>query len=269
MATRPGQAPGATEGAGQGAGCTEEGRPALSSRSASNSVALPSGTEGTQPGHEVARTNSRRRLEQLEALLQREQAGLDDVLQGERPEALSAIARARQAKATIAKGKQLEASDLAAAVQTYETALKYIEAPHHLAKLQERIDKLKAELAADDKMDFEVISVSAPPTFVSDGKENSPNRMTVNNGRIVISKTLDVVSTLEASLLKTLNEGSEADLLELNGIGKKRAESIVSWRQGGNLFDSISDLRKIDGFSKNFAATFFKRNATDRIDFGS
>lgn len=71
--------------------------------------------------------------------------------------------------------------------------------------------------------------IQNPPTWQSSGKSG-------------------VSSSANASQsLLDLNTASEAELVKLPGIGKARAEAIVSYREAHGPFASVQDLRKIHG----------------------
>lgn len=48
-----------------------------------------------------------------------------------------------------------------------------------------------------------------------------------------------------------LNQATIKELTALPGIGKKKAEAIVSFREANGKFTSIDDLKKVDGIGKD------------------
>ena len=55
-----------------------------------------------------------------------------------------------------------------------------------------------------------------------------------------------------------LNAATVKELSALPGVGKKRAEAIVAYRAENGKFESVDEIRKIDGIGKK---TFSKINA--------
>ena len=55
--------------------------------------------------------------------------------------------------------------------------------------------------------------------------------------------------------LVDLNNATSAELLELNGIGKAKAQKIINYRDINHCFKSINDLAKIEGISKNIISS--------------
>lgn len=52
-----------------------------------------------------------------------------------------------------------------------------------------------------------------------------------------------------------LNTATAADLQKLNGIGEKKAEQIIAYRQEKGSFKSIDELKEVSGIGdKTFAA---------------
>ena len=95
----------------------------------------------------------------------------------------------------------------------------------------------------------------------------------------------------EAGLLAKLNGGTLKELMSLNGIGKKRAQNIVAFREGERAFSKvgslcvggqalgtphhlippdpagqISDL-KLCGFSDKLLSSFVQTNLISTISF--
>ncbi|MGL4207630.1 MAG: ComEA family DNA-binding protein [Aeromonadaceae bacterium] len=49
-----------------------------------------------------------------------------------------------------------------------------------------------------------------------------------------------------------INTASAEQLMELKGIGKKKAEAIISWRTEHGKFASIEQLAEVNGISDKF-----------------
>ncbi len=51
-----------------------------------------------------------------------------------------------------------------------------------------------------------------------------------------------------------INTASAEQLMELKGIGKKKAEAIIAWRTEHGNFSSIEQLADVNGISDKFVA---------------
>lgn len=82
------------------------------------------------------------------------------------------------------------------------------------------------------------------------------NNTNLGNGESVAPAKLEqstIMNTVDAYIVRILNYGDEKELKSLHGIGKKRAETIIQYRddfEGAYPFDRPKDLRKI-GLSDN------------------
>lgn len=52
-----------------------------------------------------------------------------------------------------------------------------------------------------------------------------------------------------------LNNATSSQLLELNGIGKAKAQKIVAYRKINGCFKSVDELARVDGISKKIVAS--------------
>ena len=59
-------------------------------------------------------------------------------------------------------------------------------------------------------------------------------------------------SSLFGMSLNKLNTASKADLMEINGIGEKKADAIIKERRKGK-FKSFEDFQRVDGIGKETA----------------
>ncbi|KAK2562324.1 Kinesin-like protein KIF22 [Acropora cervicornis] len=71
-----------------------------------------------------------------------------------------------------------------------------------------------------------------------------------------------VKETHNKEILSVLNNGSIKDLKKLQGVGEKRAQLIVDWRNAHGPFQQIHDLKYISGFTDNMVSTFLKDRQT-------
>lgn len=61
-----------------------------------------------------------------------------------------------------------------------------------------------------------------------------------------------VTSSLSAELTEMININTAGvkEIMKLPGIGKKKAEAIIAFRQDNGGFEDINDLKKIEGIGK-------------------
>ncbi|XP_074640908.1 kinesin-like protein KIF22 [Tubulanus polymorphus] len=85
----------------------------------------------------------------------------------------------------------------------------------------------------------------------SNKRETSPVQPAVNT---------DVVERFSQEILRTLNTGSEKDILQLQTVGKKRCLLIIKYREVNGSFACIDDLDQVPGFSATFVQSFKKKN---------
>ena len=60
-------------------------------------------------------------------------------------------------------------------------------------------------------------------------------------------------STVFGMSLNQLNTASKAELMEINGIGEKKADAIIAERKKGE-FKSFEDFQRVDGIGEQTAA---------------
>ena len=54
--------------------------------------------------------------------------------------------------------------------------------------------------------------------------------------------------------LPNLNQASKEELCQINGIGDKKADMIIQYRQQHGPFKSIDELKNVDGFGDKTVA---------------
>ena len=67
--------------------------------------------------------------------------------------------------------------------------------------------------------------------------------------------TLFLLSTLQLFAIVELNSATPNELLELNGIGKAKAQKIIHYREQKGCFKSIDELARVDGISKKIISS--------------
>lgn len=62
-----------------------------------------------------------------------------------------------------------------------------------------------------------------------------------------------------------LNDVKLGKLIQLKGIGRKRANQIIAYRNSHGPFKKVEDLAKVSGFNKKFIEKLFKKNENIKI----
>ncbi|MBI5409551.1 MAG: helix-hairpin-helix domain-containing protein [Nitrospirae bacterium] len=71
---------------------------------------------------------------------------------------------------------------------------------------------------------------------------------------LMVSILVSGLSFAEKSDVKApvnVNQATAKELASLPGIGKKKAEEIVSYREKNGKFKSLEDLKKVEGIGKD------------------
>jgi competence protein ComEA len=77
-----------------------------------------------------------------------------------------------------------------------------------------------------------------------------PSQEEMRDGIVTVDLALDVNSAEETLGLININKASKQELMTLPGIGEAKAESIISYREEHDGFQSIEDLQKIVGIKE-------------------
>ena len=51
-----------------------------------------------------------------------------------------------------------------------------------------------------------------------------------------------------------LNQATKEDLLKISGIGDKKADKIIEYRQSHGQFKTVDELKNVDGFGEKTVA---------------
>lgn len=70
------------------------------------------------------------------------------------------------------------------------------------------------------------------------------NETLENNDVILVNRTLEKINRIN------INTASIQELMQLSGIGQKKAEQIVLYRKTNGSFKTINDLQKVEGISE-------------------
>ena len=98
--------------------------------------------------------------------------------------------------------------------------------------------------------------------FVSSQLGEAEYRVTVSQQAPAVSASLPEVedgypdSLLEGEVID-LNTASAADLTRLPGIGEKRAQAIVDYRESSGPFQSVEELTEVKGIGEGILAQVY------------
>ncbi len=65
---------------------------------------------------------------------------------------------------------------------------------------------------------------------------------------------LILLSVTHLFAMVDINNASSSELLELNGIGKAKAQKIITYRESHECFKSMDELSRVDGISKSIVS---------------
>ncbi len=65
---------------------------------------------------------------------------------------------------------------------------------------------------------------------------------------------LILLSVTHLFAIVDINNASSSELLELNGIGKAKAQKIITYRESHECFKSLDELSRVDGISKSIVS---------------
>jgi competence protein ComEA len=69
--------------------------------------------------------------------------------------------------------------------------------------------------------------------------------------KTLLAALIFVPSLLLAGEMININTASKETLMSIKGIGEKRAEAIINWREKYGPFKSVDDLAGISGIGKS------------------
>ncbi len=187
-----------------------------------------------------------------------------------------------------------EAGDLGKALAVYQGALSLVGEDNQF--IQARIALLKSKIGKENRANTAAPAVAPPapvlpkqtaaeeeaeeeewqpgtiekkkkPRKTAAGKrdraaaEEGSGKKSGSQTKKIKSPLADVAVSADvaARLLELCSKGSLADLMQLQGVGKKRAQAILDHRATGAAFGSIEDLAKA-GMGKKTIDNFLKRN---------
>jgi competence ComEA-like helix-hairpin-helix protein len=72
-------------------------------------------------------------------------------------------------------------------------------------------------------------------------------------------------TTKASKVIIHLNKATVHSLMQLKGVGKKRAKNIIAYRSSHGPFQKIDDLALVSGFSKKFINRMIVKNKNTKI----
>jgi len=64
---------------------------------------------------------------------------------------------------------------------------------------------------------------------------------------VILAAMLSLSPALSAAQAVNINTASKAELMSVRGIGEKRAEAIIAYRDQNGPFKSVDDLESVQG----------------------
>lgn len=81
---------------------------------------------------------------------------------------------------------------------------------------------------------------------------------------IILLALLSSSGLLFAMEAVNINTANKEALMEINGIGEKRAEAIIEYREKHGRFSSLDDLTKVRGIGQSVVDKNRERLSTDK-----
>ena len=98
---------------------------------------------------------------------------------------------------------------------------------------------------------YEVIEMAGGLTPLANTDALNLAEIVENNSSIYISKSVDSDSyTIKMGTVKgkiNINTASLSELMSLSGIGERKAQSIITYRNTNGFFKNIEELKNVDG----------------------
>lgn len=73
--------------------------------------------------------------------------------------------------------------------------------------------------------------------------------------RLVLIALLTASLGLSAAEPVNINSADKQTLMQVKGVGEKRAEAIIAWREKNGPFKSVEELTEIDGIGPSLIET--------------
>eukprot|EP00039_Didymoeca_costata_P021849 m.345577 g.345577 ORF g.345577 m.345577 type:complete len:625 (+) comp26766_c0_seq1:92-1966(+) len=182
---------------------------------------------------------------------------------------MTPASKLKVAKAILLQAKAYEKHDPGAALQCYEEACDLL--PAKRSKLQvimtglrqqkkRKADKHTEEtIMITDESDSDIEWLPTPPQVKKTVRRKSLTKKVKPTEPADANLSDEMRASLMQDLLLYLNDSGLKQLMMLKGVGKKRAENILRFREGERPLDKMDDLR-LCGFSDAMISTFSQNN---------
>jgi kinesin family protein 22 len=160
------------------------------------------------------------------------------------------LKEAKKAKALVMSAKTLEdCQEHKQALELYRQALELLPGSK---KLEERVQKLQAQISADEGKAREVASAGGVGAAV--GSEEKYKALLQEQ----------MANLVERQLVDILNSGDSAQLMSLHGVGSARAKKITEELESNGAYGQLCDLERI-GLSEKQINKLLTQNAAGQL----